>query len=116
MVHDAWQPNAVSVAMTGGQAKANETKGVVSAQVSDDGKTVVVRYVNGAPNPVHLQVTIQGFDDTATATLSVLHAAALSDANTPSEPMKVSPVTQKPASLSKISVPANSFVVLLVVK
>ena len=114
MIHQTYQPNAVAVTMINKIAKGI-VNGMVSAQVSDDNSTVVVRFVNPSSEATVLSVNITGastsaavVDDSAMAgggqicpcascpcmgpvaqmwTLS----AALNGVNTPSKPLAVTP-------------------------
>ena len=135
MVTDTWQPNGVGVSMTSSDHSAVNPKGIVSAQVSDDGGTVVVRcvwledplcafleslglgcsYVNSRPEAITLQVEVKGAKAAPSAggTMWLLHSPELSDSNTPSEPTYVSPKASKIGDLGRgVPVPGNSFVVL----
>ena len=115
--------------------KAHETRcgflnaGIVSSQASDDGTDVIVRFVNPRTVPVTLDLTVKGkgkggrhgrgcvltsASAGVSANLTVLHSDNLWDANTPSEPTAVSPVTTAVSDLGKIEVPANSFVIVAV--
>ena len=103
--------------------------GIVSSQASDDGTDVIVRFVNPRTVPVTLDLTVKGkgkggqhgrgcvvtsASAGVSANLTVLHSDNLWDANTPSEPTAVSPVTTAVSDLGKIEVPANSFVIVAV--
>lgn len=114
MIADTYQPNAVSVTMAGsGIAGGPSPKGVVSAQVSDDGGTLVVRYVNTRPDAITLQVNVNGEAAANSGSMWLLHSDSLTDSNTPSEPTYVSPVMSKVSDISKgVTVPGNSFVIV----
>lgn len=112
MIANTSQPNACQVSMTSSDNSAVNPKGVVSAQVSDAGKDVVVRYVNTRADAVQLQVDVKGMSQVA-ATIWLLHSAELSDSNTPSNPTFVSPQMIKMDDISTgVSVPGNSFVIV----
>ena len=119
MIANTSQPNACEVSMTSSDHATTNEKGVVSAQVSDDGGTVVVRFVNTRPDLILLEVAVEGGNGTASqntaaaASMWLLHSAQLSDSNTPERPTFVSPVVTKVDDLSKgVAVPGNAFVIV----
>ena len=121
MIADTLQPNAVTWSMTSSDGyNASNLNGIVSAQASDDGTDVTVRFINPRTTPVLLDVTLKGgrgcisalLSPAITATVSILHSANLYDANTPAHPMAVSPVTSAVDDLHNVHVPANSFAIL----
>lgn len=94
---------------------ASNLNGIVSAQVSDDGNDVAIRFLNPRTVPVSLSLRVIGrrgcVASASTVTLTVLHSANLFDVNTPAQPTAVSPVTSTVGDLRHIQVPANSFAV-----
>lgn len=116
LIKDTWQPNAVNFSLAGtGCGRVDRVHGAeqVSAQASDNGKSIVVRYVNKGAAPANITIqfpsTITGADTssgpttgdtsiyttTATTAISILSWPDLAAANTPAEPTKISP---KPAA------------------
>ena len=123
MIADTLQPNAITWSMTSSDGyNASNLHGIVSAQASDDGTDVTVRFINPRTTPVDLDVTLKGrrgcdstlLSPVITANVSVLHSANLYDANTPSRPTAVSPVTSAVSDLHNVHVPPNSFTILTV--
>ena len=111
MIANTSQPNACQVTMKSSDNSAVNPKGVVSAQVSDGGRDIVVRYVNIRPHAIKLEVEVKGISQVA-ATIWLLHTAQLSDSNTPSNPTFVAPSMTRVDDISKgIYVPGNSFVI-----
>ena len=95
-IKDTFQPNAVPAALAVAPPGTDGPGGLaqsVSAQVSDDGATTVVRYVNSLGEPVALRLSIDGFDGAANAScaLRVMTAGALDAANAPGAPARVAP-------------------------
>ena len=109
-----WVLPLLGVTMTGsGIGDGPSPKGVVSAQVSDDGGTLVVRYVNTRPAAITLQVDVKGEKAAKAGSMWLLHSDKLTDSNTPSEPTYVSPLMSKVSDISKgVTVPGTSFVIL----
>eukprot|EP01046_Picozoa_sp_COSAG06_P003940 COSAG06_NODE_158_length_21760_cov_36.036979_8_plen_300_part_00 len=132
MIHQTWQPNAVAVTTNATSSFACPERvqrpggddgpcdGAMTAQVSNDGKALVVRFVNMGAAPVSLDLSIKPRDATS-ARMRVLHSDDLRAANTPAQPLAVSPTTVEMAtgtnfsSLSSVPVPAQAFVVIEVV-
>ena len=117
MIADTVQPNAVAWSMASSDAyNASNLNGIVSAQVSDDGHDVTIRFVNPRTVPVSLSLSAIGrfgcMSSVLTGTLTVLHSANLFDANTPAQPTRVSPITSTVNDLQNVQVPANSFAVV----
>ena len=118
MIANTYQPNAVSVTMSqhsnvDTSAETPSPKGVVSAQVSDDGGTVVVRFVNTQPDAVDLSVDVKSDKTLGAGSLWVLHSAKLTDANTPSQPTFVSPSMTKVKDIGAgVTVPGYSFAII----
>ena len=148
MIHQSWQPNAVSVttnATTAGTSfvcpetlreqqngwwHASDVQstdggsdgscpGALTAQVSDDGKTLVVRFVNFGVGPVILDLQIAPRTASA-AQLQVLHSDKLTAVNTPAQPLAVVPTTVKMSAgtnfstLSAVPVPPQAFAIVQV--
>jgi alpha-L-arabinofuranosidase len=91
--------------------------GAVTAQVSDDGKTLVVRFVNMGVGPVVLDLQIAPRTASA-AELRVLHSDKLTAVNTPAQPRAVVPTTVKMSAgtkfstLSAVPVPPQAFAIV----
>ena len=112
MIANTSQPNACQVSLKSSDNSAANPKGVVSAQVSDDGKNIVVRYVNTRPDAIKLDLEVKDLSQVA-ATIWLLHTAQLSDSNTPSNPTFVAPsMTKQDDIRTGISVPGNSFAIV----
>ena len=94
--------------------------GAMTAQVSNDGNALVVRFVNMGAGPVSLDLSIKPRAATS-ARMRVLHSDDLHAANTPAQPLAVSPTTIEMAagsnfsSLSAVPVPAQAFAIIEVV-
>ena len=113
MIHDTWQPQAVAVTADASDAASSGPEGRFSAQKSADGKTLVVRYVNNGPAQ-SLAITVKGMTPAVTAKTWTMQNDDLTAVNTPAEPTKVVPTmaTVPTASLSKLAVKAQSFVIV----
>ena len=90
MVDRSWQPNALNVTGAGSDS-------AFSAQKSDDGKTVVLRYVNYGADEVKVTVTLTSGSagGSSSPTLVQMWTIASDDpdaANSPANPTAVSPV------------------------
>lgn len=92
MVDSTWQPNGLNVMGAGSDS-------TFSAQKSDDGKTVVLRYVNYGVDEVKVTVTLTGESASGSGTgipkLVQMWTIASDDpnaANSPANPTAVSPV------------------------
>ena len=128
MIDQTWQSNALNISSTP-PSPATQS----SAQRSDDGKTVVLRWVNSGSEPQNVTVTLHGSGQrTGTAGTRPAAAAATaavpskvqmwsisSDdpgaANSPGNPTAVSPVsTMLPgfASGSTVTVKGNSYTII----
>lgn len=119
MIAENWLPNAVQVNMTASDKSTLNHKGIVSAQIGDrngdsEASSLVVRFVNPRPDPVALDIVVNGRGLGTSATMWALHSEQLSDSNTPSDPTRVSPKVKKLNATTKMPVPANSFVVITV--
>jgi len=115
MIHEHWQPRAHTVNLEmAGVASAKTSKGIASAQSSDDGKSVVVRFVNVADAPLTLSLNTGGALDLSrkAATMCVL-SADIAAVNTPSQPENVVPKQVAVADPTKVLVPPHSFVLLV---
>lgn len=107
MITNTWQPNGVGVSSpcTGSQCRA-------SAELSDDGKTLALRFVNHSPTTQDVKISLQGF--IASSQVTVLQISGqLGDANPPGNPTLISPtsVTQPLPAGNTFTVPGNSFTV-----
>jgi alpha-L-arabinofuranosidase len=118
-------PTAVSVSMaiTGASfSNTTDLRGIVSAQIADDNTKTTVRFVNVLPETIFVDLTITGLQTgpstkvgaVFSATMTVLHSARLSDANTPAAPLAVSPRQIALSDLQKVQVPAHSFAIITV--
>merc|ERR1712060_802418 len=109
MIAETWQPNALKI-----DANSSTT---ASAQKSDDGKTLVLRYANPAPATavtVHLK---GGMSDVAytSATTWTLSSDDPNAANPPGQPSLISPVKATLPSFGDgtvLKIPANSYVIV----
>ena len=110
MISQTWQPRGARTNLTG------DTKGQsVSAQLSEDGNTFVVRYVNSLEAPVKVTITADGFNMPDYATLWTLASDDLDAANSPANLNKVAPVqttVEFGTAGAQITVPEYSFSVL----
>ena len=90
MNKDTWQPNNLNLTADSNCIPHAQSGGVnvPSAQVSDDGKTVVVRVVNKGDAGI---VIINGLTGVSTASQTSISWPDTAGANTPSEPTKISP-------------------------
>jgi hypothetical protein len=139
MISQSWQPNAVSITSNATSSLACPERlnrkqlrkwqpdyfvdgcpGAFSAQVSDDGKTLVVRFVNMGAGPVTLDLSVKSKSGEAVALPAVaklhqLHNAEMTAVNTPANPLHVSPTTLNISSTAAVPVPAQAFVIVEVV-
>ena len=137
MIDQTWQPNALKVEPAGGwggdgtRPGLPPPKSLFSAQKSDDGKTLVLRYVNFHPsthsygsNPppfapaTAIKVHLAGSMAAAqfNATMWVLASMDPERGNTPGQPTRVAPTKAVLPVLSNgtvLSIPANSYVVVV---
>ena len=108
MVSQTWQPIGLNV------SGAVET--AFSAQKSDDGKLVVVRYVNTASVPQNVSVSLlkggERVSPLARAQLVTLASDDPNAANSPGQPLTVSPKTTAIDPGRSFEVPPNSYSVL----
>jgi len=107
MISDTWQPLNVNYSAT--PLCGSSKNGMISAQVSEDGMTVVVRFVNYAS--VAMNITIDA-GRSATVRVSTMAFPDLKAANTPAEPMKVSP-TSLPPSNGPVEVAGYSYTIFV---
>ena len=118
MIAQTWQPNNLAVSFsTDGKRPAMAARHAVSAQGSDDGRTVVVRVVNGdwGPNAnTTAAVTVHGLGAIRGGSTSTISYPSLSGANTPSQPTLVAPIASSfgvmPAGNTFLT-PAHSYTV-----
>ena len=112
LVHDTWLPNACAVEVDGA---TNRVEGRASAQISDDGKRIVVRYVNQSPVAETLTLNITGFVVASSCQLWTYQSDDLTMANTPSEPQMLIPsVSAVPSSsLANLTVKMRSIVTVV---
>ena len=86
--------------------------------MSDDGKTLVVRFVNMGVGPVVLDLQIAPGRTASAAELQVLHSGKLTAVNTPAQPRAVVPTTVKMSAgtnfstLSAVPVPPQAFAIV----
>jgi len=124
MIDRTWQPNALQTDVPAGPWSNNL---VFSAQKSDDGKTVVLRYVNfnstvQSSPPVYpatsVTVHLKGKLGDAAFTSATMWSISSMDsraANTPGQPSLVSPVKTTLPSFGDgtvLQIPANSYVIV----
>ena len=142
MISQYWQANAVHITSNANSSLACPERlnrkqlkrwqpgygvdgcpGAFSAQASDDGKTLIVRFVNMGAGPVTLDLSVKNKDGAvpASAKMHLLHSAHMTAVNTPAEPLHVSPTTLNMApgtnfsSLAAVPVPPQSFTIIEVV-
>ena len=140
MVDRTWQPNALQVEVPSGAwpkwggelPMKTENASLTSAQKSDDGKTLVLRYVNfyqslyavdHALHPLapatNLTVHLTGAmaeRQFSSATMWTLSSQDPLAANTPGQPTKVAPIKTTLPSFGDstvLQIPANSYVVVV---
>ena len=112
MIHNTWQPNALQF------DPANATA-TFSAQKSDDGKTLVLRYVNDASTPTKFTVNIATCGPPlkkAPAAVWTLSSNDLNAANPPGNPTLISPVQSTIAAFgdgTSVSVAAYSYTIIV---
>ncbi len=129
MIDKSWQPNALQIEVPhgewGGRLRGAEGS-LCSAQQSDDGKTLVLRYVNfhqASPNPfapaTNLTIHLTGSmaqASFASATMWSLSSKDPQAANTPSQPLLVTPVQNSLGEFGNgtvLSIPGNSYVIVV---
>jgi len=110
IISTTWEPNGLAFT-------ANPPLGTglsLSSQISQDGNRIVVRIVNLTPAIVSLSLNFENFSPSANANLWTLTAQSLSDANTPGNPSKISPVHSSQAwrNGEAIMVQQNSYTVI----
>jgi hypothetical protein len=124
MIDQTWQPNALNVSATASGNPIPATT-LYSAQKSNDGTTLVLRYVNFAsatiPAPatkvtVHLKAKDgSAVQTTGTATVWTLESLDASAANPPGDPTRISPKKSTLASFADgtiLDVPSNAYVIV----
>ena len=92
MIDRSWQPRALNFTVTHADPRDSDTQ-ILSAQMSEDGQTLVVRLVNTDANPRTFRIDVRGFESQHTAQLVTLRADSLDAANPPGQPDLVSPVS-----------------------
>jgi alpha-L-arabinofuranosidase len=131
MIDSTWQPNALQVDMPpaaggwGGQLRGAEGS-LASAQKSDDGKTLVLRYINfhqDLPHPLApaatLKVNLKGSTAETHFVSATMWSLASDDAeaaNTPGDPTRVAPKKTTLPSFGDgtvLQIPVNSYVVVV---
>eukprot|EP01046_Picozoa_sp_COSAG06_P033197 COSAG06_NODE_3371_length_5438_cov_18.670350_1_plen_330_part_10 len=112
LVHDTWLPNACAVEVDGAP---NRVEGRASAQISDDRKRIVVRYVNQSPVAEMLTLDITGFAVASSCQLWAYQSDDLAIVNTPSEPQALVPSvsTVPSSSLANLTVKMRSIVTVV---
>lgn len=95
MIHDTWRPNAVGAGLSPPTTPGFQSNFSVSAQISDDSKTLVVRYTNSDPAPQQVTVALTGVARPLTATSLTPSSPDLLAANSPGDPSFISPVEKK---------------------
>jgi hypothetical protein len=128
MISQTWQPNALNLTVTDSTG-AMQGAGLASAQKSDDGKMLIVRYVNvgtaATPTPavkitVHLKTATGQAANTAgavTINFWTLESADGLAANPPGDPTRISPTKSTLPSFGDgavLDVPSNAYVIVLV--
>ena len=113
MVAETWQPNALNFTAS----TPTLSPSLFSAQKSDDGKTIVFRYVNfpnNDPNNVTISFGSTAADSRGQATIWSYSSADAGAANPPGQPDLVAPVkkTAPFASGSSVEVEANSYTIV----
>eukprot|EP01047_Picozoa_sp_COSAG01_P044049 COSAG01_NODE_3954_length_5498_cov_5.490646_4_plen_135_part_00 len=112
MIHEHWQPRAHSVKLQMTGASEKTAKGIASVQSSEDGASLVVRFVNKADAPLTLNLKSDALDlSRKVATMHVLEAD-ITAVNTPSQPENVAPKQQGAANPATVIVPPHSFLLL----
>lgn len=118
MIHDTWRPNAVGAGLSPPTTPGFQSNFSVSAQISDDSKTLVVRYTNSDdPAPQQVTVALTGVARPLTATSLTPSSPDLLAANSPGDPSFISPVEKKevwqPADDddTAVTVPGQSYTV-----
>eukprot|EP01051_Picozoa_sp_SAG22_P002256 SAG22_NODE_99_length_20560_cov_128.669029_21_plen_156_part_00 len=139
MISQTWQPNAVSVTSNRSVGRScpeslnrkhlkswrpdggiADCPGALSAQASDDGKTLVVRFVNMGAGKTLLSLSFKSKDgaEPKSAEMRLLHNTDLTAVNTPEKPLQISPTTVKMApgsnfsNLAAVPVPAQAFAII----
>lgn len=105
-----WQPNGLGVVISKQSVNLS-----ASAQQSDDGKTLVVRLANVGKGEVTLSMEVRGRHILGQATQWLLASPSRDrlDANTPSEPERVSPVKSTIDASAGITLPPVSVAVVV---
>jgi alpha-L-arabinofuranosidase len=87
-----------------------------SAQLSDDGKRLVVQVVNANPAPGSVTLLVSGFAPSAAAVITMVNGTSPSQANTPADPNAVAPYSvQQPwtgGGTLALSLPPYSFTIV----
>ena len=95
MISSTWQPHALNFTVQSAEPRAPYpySAAVLSAQLSHDKTTLVLRLVNTLATSRKVALTLKGFDAKLTASMITLRADSLDAANPPGDPLLVSPTT-----------------------
>ena len=87
----------------------------VTSTVSDDGSCVILHIANISDREIGVPVTVKGFDNPSSIK-EISLSGGLKDVNSPSEPLKISPVEKKLGSLAEVSVKPYSYTLVEIKK
>ena len=111
LIHDTWLSNGLAIEVDGSSSRV---EGRASAQISDDGARLVVRWVNQGPQSQTLRIAIRGVALAPTCVLWTYQHDELAAANTPARPRALTPSSKTIPSGSLSSLAVKKYAMLTV--